>query len=150
MTLAAVGDTGYNIMLFVHIITAIIGLAPAVVDPVVAMQWRDDENALRKFSATMATANQRIFGNALILSGLLGFGLAGLSDEVYKVSQGWLVAAVIVWIAMVGVLHGLLIPGAKAFAAGDASAQVRLQRVGPIFPVLTLVMIYLMVFKPGV
>jgi uncharacterized membrane protein len=149
MLLAAVGDTGYDIMLLLHILAAIVGLAPAVVDPVVAMQWSNDEPALRKFAGTMAVANQRIFGTALILAGLLGFGVAGMSDEVYKMSQGWLVAAVIVWIAMVGVLHGLLIPGGKALAAGEPGAKEKLQRVGPIFPLLTLVMLYLMVFKPG-
>jgi len=150
MLLAEVGDTPYNIVLFLHILTAIVGLAPVAVDPVVAMKWADDKPALQKFSATMAEANQKIFGNALILTGLLGFGLSGMSDEFYELSQGWIVAAVIVWIAMVGVLHGVLIPGAKAFAAGDEGAQERLQRIGPVFTLLTLVMLYLMVFKPGV
>ena len=32
----------------------------------------------------------RIYGSSLIISGLLGFGVAGMSDEVYKVRQGWL------------------------------------------------------------
>ena len=33
----------------------------------------------------------RIYGSSLIISGLLGFGVAGMSDEVYKVQQGgWL------------------------------------------------------------
>lgn len=149
MLLAAVGDTGYNIMLFLHIVFAIIGLAPVVVDPVIAMRWADDDAALRKFAGTMATANQRIFGNALIVAGLLGFGIAGMSDKVYQVKDGWLIAAVIVWIAMIGVLHGALIPAAKALAAGDTAAQKKLQTVGPVLTLLTLVMLYLMVFKPG-
>lgn len=149
MLLAAVGDTGYNIMLFLHIVLAIVGLAPMVVDPVVAMRWADDDASMRKFAGTMAQANQKIFGNALILTGLLGFGLAGMSDKVYQVKDGWLIAAVVVWLAMVGLLHGVLIPGAKAFAGGDSAAQKKLQTFGPILPLLTLVMIYLMVFKPG-
>ena len=150
MLLADIGDTSYNIFLFLHILTAIIGLAPAVVDPVVAMQWADDKDALRKFAGTMAKNNQRIFGNSIILSGILGFGLVSMSgDDIFEMSQTWVWLAIIVFIAMIGVLHGILIPGAKAFAEGDDSAQEKLEKLGPIFTLLTLVMLYLMVFKPG-
>ena len=98
-----------------------------------------------------AEHNQRIYGTALILSGLLGFGVAGMSDEVFKVSQGWLVAAVIIWIAMNGLLHAVIRPSEKAMADGDRSAELqqKLQLGSGLFTLLFLVELYLMVFRPG-
>lgn len=147
--IAAVGDTGYNILLLFHILLAMIGVAPAFVDPIVAMRWQGDRDLLGRFAGTLAEANQKIFGSALIVSGLIGFGLAGMSDKVYSMSDGWLMAAAIVWVALIGVLHGVLIPAGKALAAGDDSAQRKLQTVGPVFPLLVIVLLYLMIFKPG-
>ena len=53
----------------------------------------------------------RIYGSSLIISGSRP-GVAGMSDEVYAVRQGW-GCAVIVWIAMNGVLHALVRPGER-------------------------------------
>ncbi len=149
MILAEIGDTPYNIVLFLHILAVIVGLAPVVVDPLVAMQWADDRASLQKFAGTMARNNMSIHGNALILAGLLGFGLSGMSDQVIEMSSTWMILSIIVWIAMLGLLHGVLIPAGKAIADGDESAQDKIQRFGPLLTLLTLVMLYLMIFKPG-
>ena len=146
---AAVGDTSYNIVLYLHILTAIVGLAPAFVDPIVAMRWADDKNLLQTFAGTLADANQKIFGTALIVSGILGFALAGMSDKVYKMSQTWLLIAAIAWVAMVGILHGVLIPAGKRLSEGDDSVRSKLTAAGPVFTLLALVLLYLMIFKPG-
>jgi len=149
MILAEIGSTSYDIVLFLHIVAVVIALAPAVVDPIVAMQWADDKAALQKFAGTMAQNNLKIHGNALILAGLLGFALSGMSDDVIEMSQTWMILAIIGWIAMIGVLHGVLIPAGKAFAAGNEAAQQKLKTIGPVFTLLTLFQFYLMVFKPG-
>ena len=96
-------------MLFLHILTAVVAMAPAFVNPLLGLIARRlvATTSHRRGSRYAAEHNQRIYGTALILSGLLGFGVAGMSDEVFKVSQGWLVAEhVIIWIAMNGLLHG--------------------------------------------
>ena len=85
----------------------------------------------------------------MILVGLLGFGLQGMSDGVWEFGQTWLWLAVIVWVAMNGVLHGLLLPAERALAAGDESATKRVDTGGMVFTVLLVVMLWLMVFKPG-
>ncbi|MET0197859.1 MAG: hypothetical protein ABW364_11555, partial [Rhodococcus fascians] len=64
-------------------------------------------------------------------------------------SQTWIWLAVVVWIAMNGVLHAMLLPAEKALAAGDESARGRVDTGGMIMTVLLLVILYLMVFKPG-
>ncbi|MEZ5167565.1 MAG: hypothetical protein R2695_14125 [Acidimicrobiales bacterium] len=52
----------------------------------------------------------RIYGSALIVGGLLGFGATGMSkipgtDELqWKMSDGWLLTSAILWFLMNGVL----------------------------------------------
>lgn len=147
---AAIGDTPYNIMLFLHILTAMVAIAPAVAHPVLSTAMQQGNAAERPaVFGYMAQNTMKIYGSSLILSGLIGFGVAGMSDEVFKVSQGWLVAAVIVWIAMNGVLHALIRPGEAGVVEGDAEAEKKLSMGGVIFTLLFLVQLYLMVFKPG-
>ena len=50
---------------------------------------------------------------------------------------------------MNGVLHGMLLPAERALASGDESARQTVDTGGLIMTVLLLVMLYLMVFKPG-
>jgi len=149
--LAAINDTSYNIMLFLHILTAVVAMAPAFVNPLLGKKLADGGHDISPMARYAAEHNQRIYGTALILSGLLGFGVAGMSDEVFKVSQGWLVAAVIICIAMNGLLHAVIRPSEKAMADGDRSAELqqKLQLGGGLFTLLFLVELYLMVFKPG-
>jgi hypothetical protein len=72
-----------------------------------------------------------------------------MSDDTFKVSQPWLITAVWVWIAMIGVHHGLMIPAEKALARGDKRALRRLDLSAALISVLLVVQLYLMVFKPG-
>lgn len=149
MVLAAIGDTTYNIFLILHILTAMIAFAPAFVHPLLVNQSRALGGARRGLLRFVAMNGQRVYAPALIITGFLGFGLAGLSDEVYRVRQGWLIAAVVIWIAMNGILHALLIPAEKALANGDDSAESRVGVGGAAITLLLVVMLYLMTFKPG-
>ena len=148
--LAVVGDTPYNILLLLHILLAMAAFAPAFVHPLVANQIKGMEPSGRQAVLTAIAGNgRRIYAPALIVTGLLGFGLSGMSDGVYALSQGWLLASIIIWIAMNGVLHAILLPAERAVAGGDDSAQGRVDLGGAVLTVLLLVMLYLMVFKPG-
>ncbi len=151
---AAIGDTPYNIILFLHIVTAFVGFAPAFVHPILDSQMvrgsLDDRSTVVSY---MAQNGMRIYASSIIVSGLLGFGVAGMSDEVYKLSQGWLLTAVILWVIIVGMLHGGILPAEKAIAAAgaarDEAAEKRLAAAGGATTLLFLIQIYLMVFKPG-
>ena len=150
MILAAIGDTGYNILLFLHILTAFVAFAPAFVHPVLNAQVKSlGPQGHSAVLAYIAKNGQRIYATALILSGLLGFGVVGLSDDVYELSQGWLIAAIIIWIVMNGILHAILIPGERAMGQGDLSAEPRVSVAGAVITVLLLVQLYLMVWQPG-
>jgi uncharacterized membrane protein len=148
--LAAVGDTGYNIVLLLHILTAFVAFAPAFVHPFIAEQSKQlGINGHRHVYGFLVQNGRRIYLPALIVTGLLGFALAGMSSDVYKLSQGWMIASIIVWIAINGLLHAVVSPGEGAVQSGDDSAEARVAVGGMAVTVLFLVMLYLMVFKPG-
>jgi uncharacterized membrane protein len=150
VVLAAVADTPYNIVLLLHIATAMAAFAPLFVNPVVANQLATlPPEGRSPVWGFLAANSRRIHGPALIVTGVLGFGLSGMSDDVYALSQGWLIASIILWLAMNGILHAVLVPAERALAAGDDSAKRRVDVFGPVMALLLVVMLYLMVFKPG-
>ena len=156
MLLADINDTGYNIILFLHILTMFAAFAPMFVHPFIDRETAGGDASVRQAIFTgIAARSMKIYGSMLILGGLLGFGVAGMSkapgtDElVYSVSDSWLWPAAVVWVAMNGVLHGMIIPGEKAIAAGDDTAGKKAEIGGMLITLMFLVTLYLMVFKPG-
>lgn len=157
MLLAAYNDTPYKIVLFLHILSLFAAFAPMFVHPFLDRQTAGGDTSVRQsVFAGIAARSMRIHGSMLILGGLLGFGLAGMSkvpgtDELlYSVSDSWLWPAAVLWFAMNGVLHGMVIPGEKAIAAGDDVAGRKAEIGGMLITLMFLVTLYLMVFKPGV
>ena len=147
MVLAAVTDGSYQLFLILHILSAIVAFAPAFVRPVLITHAKStgDRSALR----ALAGSSRRIYAPALILTGVLGFGLSGLSDDVHELSETWLIVAIILWIAMNGVLHAVERPAEIAFADGDDSAEGRLNIGSGLIAVMLLVMVWLMIVQPG-
>ena len=148
--IAAYRETGYNVMLFLHIVTALVAFAPAFVHPLLANQARAlDADNRGKVIGMMAGNGRRIYAPALILTGLFGFAMQGMSDGVIEFSQTWFWLALVLWFGMNGVLHAMLLPAQRAAAGGDESAAKKLDTASLIMTVLLAVMVYLMVFKPG-
>jgi hypothetical protein len=72
------------------------------------------------------------------------------NDELFiSVSDSWVWPAVVLWLAMNGVLHGMILKGEKAVATGDDSGVKRIALGGQLITLMFLVSLYLMVFKPG-
>ena len=150
MIIAAVRDTPYNILLLLHIITVIVAFVPAIAHPVMTAQAKNLEPQARgQVHGFIARNSMRIYGNALILTGLLGFGLSGMSEDVYPLSATWILASIVLWVLMIGALHGLIVPAERKMAAGDESAKQLVDIGGVVLTVLGLVVLYLMIFKPG-
>jgi uncharacterized membrane protein len=148
--IAAYRETGYNVVLFLHILTALTAMAPAFVHPLLSKQSEVlDSSSRGRLIGMFATNSRRIYAPALLLTGLLGFALQGMSGGVITFGQTWFWLAIAVWIAMNGVLHGLVLPAERAVADGRPEAAVRVDRGGVVLSVLLLVILYLMVFKPG-
>ena len=148
--IAAIADTGYNVMLLLHILTAMVAFAPSFVNPVLGSQSKALDGPNRQAVIGYLSMNgRRIYGPALILTGLFGFGLQGMSDSVWEFDQTWLWLAALIWVVMIGLEHALLFPAEKAVAAGDETAAKRADTISMVITGLMIVVLYLMIFKPG-
>jgi uncharacterized membrane protein len=150
MILAAYRDTGYNIVLFLHILTVIVAFAPAVSHPLIAARLSPGDTATTRWLVGAMAANGRIVHlPALVLTGVLGIVLILMSDEVIEFSDVWISLSFLVWIALGGVVSGMIMPNERRLAEGDLEARRKIDLGGQIVAVLLLVMLYLMIFKPG-
>jgi uncharacterized membrane protein len=91
----------------------------------------------------------RIYAIVLAVTGILGFGLISMSEDVIAWGDTWVWLSILLWVAANGVMHGMLLPAERAVAEGDESAMKRVLLAGQIATVLAVVLLYLMVFKPG-
>ncbi len=107
----------------------------------------------------------------LLVYGAFVFGIAavGASHSTWKFSQGWVSAAFGLFIVDVGVLHGLIKPAQRHYvslcgrlvAAGPeveprttevatlTSLEKRISLGWGLFNLIVIVVVYLMVFRPG-
>ena len=150
MILAAFNDTGYKIVLLLHIIAVIVAIAPAVVHPIMfALEKQRDDGDIAALATRITGLPTRIYSIALVLSGVLGIGLISMSDDVIAWGDTWVWLSLVLWAVLNGVLHGVMLPAEKAMAAGDTAAAEKADKIGPVLSLLVLVLLYLMVLKPG-
>jgi uncharacterized membrane protein len=146
LVLAEIGSTPYKVMLLLHVLLVVVGFAPAWLSPVLV---RLTANGDRAAGEALEVSILRYSLGGLAAAGILGFGLAGMSDKVFKMSQTWLSLAIVLWLAQLVMIFFFTRPAIKAFTAGDASARGRIGMATGITHLLLLVMLYLMIFKPG-
>jgi uncharacterized membrane protein len=97
----------------------------------------------------MAGNGRRIHFPALIALGAFGLAMVFTSSDVVAFDQAWVSLAFLVWLGICGVVSGMLLPAERKVAAGDESAHVPLERAGQISTLLLVVMLYLMIWRPG-
>jgi uncharacterized membrane protein len=150
MVLATTDAVGYKIVLILHIVLVIVAFGGLFAAPMLGRA----EGAARPVADAMAKYLQRIAVPALAVAGILGFAMIGMSKdgdiEVYKFSQRWVGIAILLWIVELAVLWFGVAATEKKIAAGDDGAVARLPMFTGISHLLLLVLVYLMVFKPGV
>lgn len=130
-------DTPYRLLIIVHVIAAIAAFGPLFMYP-----------ALRKAGETQAMArmHMRLAFPALVVLWVAGMGLAGLSDEVFKMSQTWLALSVVNWAVLMGVSWFLIRP---AIDDDSQPAIARLAAGTGITHVGLVIGLVLMYWKPG-
>lgn len=151
MILAAYRDTGYNIILLLHIVAVIAAFAPTVVNPLLERHLARDGGAgtLQAWAAFAHDYTKKIVMGSLGLALITGIIMIVMSDELIEFSDMWISLSFLVWLALAGVLSAMVGKGQRLVAAGDASGRDLLAKAGPIVVVLLLAMLYLMIFKPG-
>ena len=107
--------TGYRIVGLLHILAAIVAFGPLFFYP-----------SLQRAGAAAAVArlHLRLVLPALALTWVLGMGLVGMSkpegsdEAVFKMSQTWIVLALIVWVVLMVVSWFLIRPALTDAARG--------------------------------
>jgi uncharacterized membrane protein len=149
MVLAAVGSTGYKIVLILHIVLVVVGFGGLFIAPML----RRTDGSQASIAGVVLAYVQRIALPSVALAGILGFGLIGMSKdgdiEPFKFSQTWAGIAILLWIVELLVLWFGVAATEKKVVGGDAAAESRLPMFTGISHLLLLVLVYLMVFKPG-
>ena len=142
----ALTGTGYHIVLLLHVLTVIVGFAPLWLTPVmIRLTAAGDKAAADGLEVSILRFSLPGIG----LAGILGFGLAGMSEKYYKMSQTWLSIAAVLWVVLLALLFFVARPAIKAFRDGDAAARGRIMMVAGISHLILVVTLYLMIFKPG-
>lgn len=124
-------------MSLLHILSAVVAFGPLFVYP-----------ALRKAGATTSVAklHMQVAFPAMTLLWVFGMGLAGMSEDAYKMSQTWLAAALALWAVLMAVSWFLIKPSLvdqSEDATKKLSAGLGITHLGLI------VGLALMIWKPG-
>lgn len=143
-------DTGYQLLLLIHILAFLVAFAPAVINPLLAMHFEKagNEETIRTWAKFAHNYTSRIGMGALVV--LLLTGVAMVSTfEVFEFSQAWVSIAFLGWFVLAGVISGMIGKGERLMAAGDEAGRALVAKGGPIATVVALVVLYAMIFKPG-
>jgi Predicted integral membrane protein (DUF2269) len=174
MVLATINGGLYKLCLVLHILCAIVGFGAVFLNGIYGQQMKSRLQSGRVAEAIgIYEANFTVskVGEYFIYAVFIfGFALLGLSDSAWKFSQTWIWLAVVLYVIALGLSHGVLIPAVKRMgvlmhelasgpppaggpppqAAEMAALGQRIGVVGPTLNILMIVILFLMVWKPGV
>jgi uncharacterized membrane protein len=151
MILAAYQDGLYKLLYLGHMLSFVVAFAPAVINPILIARLKagDDPSVLGRVSGVLHLNGRQIHLPALVALGGFGLAMVLTSDDAFAFDQAWVSLAFLVWLAIAGLVTGVLLPNERKLSEGDLSAEKKVERGGQIVTVLTLVMLYLMIWKPG-
>jgi uncharacterized membrane protein len=167
--IAAFGSDAYKLVLVLHILCAIIGFGAVFLNGIYGYQagQRKGPEGLAIFQTNGLVS--RIGEYFIYAVFLLGIALVLIGDNVFDFGQTWVWLSIVIYLLALGVSHGLLWPRVRRMsvlmeemnAAGPptggpppqaAEAEKLGKQLGMIGPILNLsliVILFLMVFKPG-
>lgn len=134
-------STGYKILGLLHIIAAVVAFGPLLVYPTLRASA---PQRLAKLHLTITFP-------ALVALWVFGMGLAGMSkpdggETTFKVSQTWLVLAIVDWVILMAVSWFLIKP---AITDDSESAKAKFSAGTGITHLGMIVGLILMIWKPG-
>jgi uncharacterized membrane protein len=160
----------YKFLLVLHILSAIVGLGAVMLNGLYAAQTRK-----RPGSTGRAVLEANLFVSEVatyVIYAIAVFGilLVVASDEAWKFSQTWIWLSLLLYVIAIGISHAVMRPGGKRIQelmiemeqgpppAGGPPPQVaqiqeigkRLDTGGPALSIIVVLILFLMVWKPGV
>ncbi|MFN8036667.1 MAG: hypothetical protein U0V73_12105 [Acidimicrobiia bacterium] len=100
----------YKVLLLLHVLTSIVGFGAVLLNGLYAAQARARKGPAGLAIAEANFAASKVAQYFIYAVFVLGFALVGASDGVYKFSQTWVWLSAVVYVASMGVSHGVLTP----------------------------------------
>ena len=143
----------YNVLFFLHLLTAIFAIGPLAHASTTASRGvRHGDPVAAAASARMI----RIYSYVSLAVVVFGFGLMSMKDPdhpgqtVGAFSDTWIWLSVLLWVVAVALALGVVVPALEKVTAGpgESSETGKVAATGGIIGVLFAVIVALMVFKP--
>jgi uncharacterized membrane protein len=167
--LATTNSGIYKLLLVVHILSVVVGIGAVMLNGLYAQQVRKRQGPAGR---AVFEANFYVTGIAeyvIYTIPIWGILLIATSDSAWKFSQTWIWLALLLYVVALGIAHAVMIPNSKRILslmgeieqgpppAGGPPPQVaqitqlgqRLAFGGATLNVLVVILIGLMVWKPG-
>ena len=162
MLIAGIGDAGYKIALFFHIIAVVVALGPTFGYGVFFSVLPQYPGSAPALIAGMRRIDRYLVNPGMILLLIAGIVLLATSSSVWKGSQFFVVWGFIAIIALFGIQHGFFGPqmdrlqgiAEKDLQSGDTlgaefqATSQKIAQVGAATGVLILLTVFFMVYKP--
>jgi len=162
MALAMIGDAGYKIALFFHVIAVVVALGPTFGYGVMFSVIPKYPRAAPALIAGMRKVDRVLVNPGMILLLVAGIIVLATSGSVWKGSQFFIVWGFIAIIALFGVQHGFFAPqmaklqeiADRDLAAGDTfstefqTTSQKIAQIGAATGLLIVVTVFIMAYKP--
>jgi uncharacterized membrane protein len=152
-------------VLLLHLVSVVVGLGGVMLNGVYANLAAKGQGSEGVAISEANFAVSNIAEKLIYLIPIFGIGLVFMSDDVWSFSQTWVWLSLVVYVVAIGLSHSTLIPGHKRLnvlgrqlAAGQggqaevdemAAINKKMAPVGATLDLLAVVLIALMVWKPG-
>lgn len=162
MALAMIGDAGYKIALFFHLVAVVVALGPTFGYGVMFSVLPKYPRAAPALIEGTRKVDRLLVNPGMILLLIAGIVVLATSGSVWKGSQFFVVWGFIAIIALFGVQHGYLAPqmaklqeiADRDLAAGDTfsaefqTTSQKIAQVGAATGLLIVLTVFIMVYKP--
>jgi uncharacterized membrane protein len=145
----------FKILLALHIVVAIFVVGP------LAHAAKTAGRGVRKGDAALtadAARLLRVYSAVSLLVVVLGFGLMSVKRHgktVADFGDTWIWLSLVLWVAAVGVVHALLVPTLNRVTTAIKNEEsvvgqtLRVALIGGVVGALFVVIVFLMVYRPG-
>ena len=162
MPLAAFGDSGYKIALFLHILAVVLAFGPTFGYGFFFSVVPQHPRATPAIMAGIQRVDRYLVNPGMVILLIAGIYLMAASDSVWDSSDAFIVVGFIAIIGLFGLQHGFFQPQvrkAKAIAERDLEASdtlspefealgQRIGQVGTLAGIAVVVTVFFMVYKP--
>lgn len=146
----------YKLLVVLHILSVVVGIGATMLNGLYAAKAKEAggpaAGAIMKANFDVTMIAEKI----IYLVPVFGILAVLASDDVWEFDQTWVWLSLLLYVIALGIAHGNQMPAGKKLLAGPSSPQEaealgkRLAAGGMVLNLLVVVIVALMVWKPGV